>query len=78
MIPNSEDTCYEDKLITKEIEDVRNSHFSSWQMNTGVASMRFSGSSESSGFPTMVGLKKDHDDGDSESVRLYRAESLSS
>lgn len=47
-------------------------------MNTGVASMRFSGSSESSGFPSMVGLKKDHDDDDSESVRLYRAESLSS
>ena len=70
--------CYEDKLLTKEIDDIRNSQFSGWQMNTGVASMRFSGSSDSSGFPSMVGLKKDHDDNDSESVRLYRAESLSS
>jgi len=40
--------------------------------------MRFSSTSDGSGYPTMVGLKVDHDDGDSESVRLYRAESLSS
>jgi hypothetical protein len=40
--------------------------------------MRFSSTSESSGMPTMVGLKVDHDDGDTESVRMYRAESLSS
>lgn len=78
MIPNQVSSSYEDKLITKEIDDVRRSQFQSWHLNTGVASMRFSSSSESSGFPSMVGLKKDHDDGDSESVRLYRAESLSS
>jgi hypothetical protein len=28
--------------------------------------------------PTIVGLKTDHDDGDTESVRRFRAESLSS
>ena len=78
MSTKVEDNCYEDKLITKEIEDIRNSQFSSWQMNTGVASMRFSGTSESSGFPSMVGLKQDHIDGDTESVRMFRAESLSS
>jgi hypothetical protein len=54
------------------------SEFSNWQANPGIASMRFSGTSESSGMPTMVGLKVDHDDGDTESVRMYRAESLSS
>ena len=78
MLPDQEDNCYEDKLLTKEIDDIRNSQFSNWQMNTGVASMRFSGTSESSGYPTMVGLKIDHEDGDTESVRLFRAESLSS
>jgi len=47
-------------------------------MNPAIASMRFSGSSETSGAQTMVGLKVDHNDGDTDSVRLFRAESLSS
>lgn len=78
MFENSEDNCYDDKLITKEIEDIRMSQFSNWQTNPGIASMRFSGSSETSGQQTMVGLKVDHMDGDTDSVRLFRAESLSS
>jgi hypothetical protein len=40
-----EDDCYEEKLLTQEIDDLRNTQFSNWQMNPGVASMRFSGSS---------------------------------
>ena len=78
MFVNGEDNCYDDKLITKEIQDIRISEFSNWQANPGIASMRFSGTSESSGMPTIVGLKVDHDDDDTDSVRLFRAESLSS
>jgi hypothetical protein len=78
MFVGGEDNCYDDKLITKEIEDLRKSEFSGWQANPGIASMRFSSTTEGSGMQTMVGLKVDHDDNDTDSVRLYRAESLSS
>jgi hypothetical protein len=78
MFVGGEDNCYDDKLIVKEIEDLRQSEISRYQVNPGIASMRFSGTSESSGMPTIVGLKTDHDDGDTESVRRFRAESLSS
>jgi len=60
----------------KEIDDIRNSQFSNWQMNPGVASMRFSGTSESSGYPTIVGMKADPNDDETDSVRMFRAESL--
>jgi hypothetical protein len=49
MFANGEDNDYDDKLITKEIEDIRMSQFSNWQTNPGIASMRFSSTSETSG-----------------------------
>jgi len=78
MVTKADENCYEDKLITKEIDEIRNSQFGNWQMNPNVASMRFSSTSDGSGYQTMVGLKQDHIDDDTESVRIFRAESLSS
>lgn len=73
-----------DKLITVDIDNMRNTQLSNWQnFNVGVTSMRFSSSTESSGFPTMtppiMGGKLVLDDNDeTESISRFRAESLSS
>lgn len=72
----------EEKLITSDVDDIRKSEFSKWQMNPGIASIRFSETSsnkKSDGlFNSLDKMDDSRDDGDTESVRRFRAESLSS
>jgi len=73
-----------DKLITVDLDNIRNTQLSNWQnLNPGVTSMRFSSSTEGSGYPTMTPpmmggqLFSDGND-ETESMSRFRAESLSS